>query len=105
MVWDELPLLKYEAEVFVQTGAWLSIEQLEESLILHELFLLYRACAFHFSRNLKAMALVQGAEGVDLDEDWYGPESFTRNEKTIEMYDMPNLAATGLSLGYEKQQQ
>ena len=51
------------------------------------------------------MALVQGAEGVDLDEDWYGPESLTHNEKTIEMYDMPNLAATGLSLGYEKQQQ
>ena len=50
------------------------------------------------------MALVQGAEGVDLDEDWYGPESLTHNEKTIEMYDMPNLAATGLSLGYESVQ-
>lgn len=49
------------------------------------------------------MALVQGAEGVDLDEEWYGEDTNTAREKTIEMYDMPNLAATGLSLGYEQE--
>jgi hypothetical protein len=48
------------------------------------------------------MALVQGAEGVDLDEEWYGEDVTVSRQKTIEMYDMPNLAATGLSLGYEK---
>lgn len=65
--------------------------------------MLYRACAFHFSRNLKAMAFVQGAEGIDLDEDWYGSDVVTASQKVMEMYDMPNLASTGLSLGYEKQ--
>ncbi len=104
MVWDDLPLLKYEAEVFVHTGAWLSIEHLEESLILQELFLLYRACANEFSKNLKAMAIVQGAEGVDLDEDWYDPQAITQKTKSIEMYDMPGMASSGLSLGYESLQ-
>lgn len=67
--------------------------------------MLYRACANQFAKNLKAMALVQGAEGVDLEEDWYDPQAAVQSQKTIEMYDMPNLAATGLSLGYEKGQQ
>jgi hypothetical protein len=49
------------------------------------------------------MAIVQGAEGVDLDEEWYGEDVTVSRQKTIEIYDMPNLAATGLSLGYEKQ--
>lgn len=49
------------------------------------------------------MALVQGAEGIDLDEDWYGSDTATTSQKVMEMYDMPNLASTGLSLGYEKQ--
>jgi len=66
--------------------------------------LIYRACAYHFSRNLKAMAMVQGAEGVDLDEEWYGPDASNNSSKRVmEMYDMPGIAASGLSLGFEKQ--
>ena len=65
--------------------------------------MIYRACAYHFSRNLKAMAMVQGAEGVDLDEEWYGAEAVVASQKVMEMYDMPNLASGGLSLGYEQQ--
>lgn len=86
--------------MFVQTGAWLSLEQLEESLILHELFLLYRACANSFSKNVKAMALVQGAEDIDLDEDWYDPQP-TAQSDSIRLHDMPSIASRGLSLGYE----
>lgn len=49
------------------------------------------------------MAMVQGAEGVDLDEDWYDSESAAqaREAKVMRMHDMPNMASTGLSLGYE----
>jgi len=66
--------------------------------------LIYRACAHHFSRNLKAMAIVQGAEGVDLDEEWYGPDAGVSSKRVMEFYDMPGIAASGLSLGYEKEQ-
>lgn len=67
------------------------------------MFLLYRACANAFSKNVKAMAMVQGAENVDLDEDWYDSNSAAqaREAKVVRMHDMPNMAATGLSLGYE----
>jgi len=49
------------------------------------------------------MAMVQGAEGVDLDEEWYGAEAVVASQKVMEMYDMPNIASSGLSLGYEQQ--
>jgi len=64
---------------------------------------LYRACSNAFARNLKGMALVQGAEGVDLDEDWYDTEAArqTKSDSVMRMHDMPGMAASGLSLGYE----
>jgi hypothetical protein len=100
MSWDDIPLLKYEAEVFIHAGAWINIEHLEESLILHELFLLYRACNHSLSQQIKGMALAQGAEGVDLEEDWYDT-SAVADKRTMRMHDLPQFAATGLSLGYE----
>ena len=65
--------MKYEAEVFTQVGAWKSLEELEDSLLLHEMFLLYRACSFHFSQNVKGSAAAFGGE-VEWDDDWYDPE-------------------------------
>jgi len=50
------------------------------------------------------MAIVQGAEGVDLDEEWYGPDAGVSSKRVMEFYDMPGIAASGLSLGYEKEQ-
>lgn len=67
---------------------------------MQELFLLYRACNNEFSRTVKAMALTQGAEGVDLNEDWYDTEQVA-DQKVMRMHDFPQFAATGLSLGYE----
>lgn len=87
--------------MFVQVGAWRSIEELEESLILNELFLLVRACNHAFSQQLKAMAVTQGAEDIDLNEDWYDTRQVQQRQKVLQMYDLPNFAATGLSLGYE----
>jgi hypothetical protein len=46
------------------------------------------------------MALVQGAEGIDMDEDWYEPQAAV-GAQAMRMHDMPGIAASGLSLGYE----
>lgn len=72
MAWSDIPLLKYEAELFVHCAAWKSIEELEESLTLEEMFLLYNASKNEFSMNLKAQAMAAGAD-VDWDDDWYDP--------------------------------
>lgn len=64
--------MKYESEVFVQVGAWKNLEELEDSLLLHELFLLYRALGNEYSKTIKASAVAFGGE-VDFDDDWYDP--------------------------------
>jgi hypothetical protein len=45
---------------------------MEEQLILHEMFLIYRACAYNFSQKVKGSATAFGAE-VEWDDDWYNP--------------------------------
>jgi hypothetical protein len=72
MSWSEMPLLKYEAELFVHCSSWKSIEELEECLTLEEMFTLYRASKNEFSMMMKSHAMAAGAE-VDWDEDWYDP--------------------------------
>jgi len=73
MDWSDIPLLKYESELMIKCGAWSSLYELEDSLILEELFLLYRACANDLSTSIKIAAAAQGAD-VDFNEDWYEPE-------------------------------
>lgn len=70
--WNEIPLLKYESEIFVKTGAWTSLYELENNLTLDEMFLLYRACNNEVNMNMKLMAASQGAD-VDFSDDWYDP--------------------------------
>lgn len=62
--------------------------------------MLIRACQYQFSQNLKAMAITQGSENIDLNEDWYSTRD-TVPQKVMRMHDLPAAAATGLSLGYE----
>lgn len=97
MSWNEIPLLKYESEIFVQVGAWKNLEELEESLILHEMFLLYRACTNEFSKNIKALALAQGAD-VDFEDDWYSPEDRVPDEP-MRPFEVMNF---GIPLGYQQ---
>jgi hypothetical protein len=93
--WDDLPLLKYESEIFIKTGAWNSLEHLESSLILNELFLLYRACMNETSTSIKIAAASQGAQ-IDFDEDWYDDEPKAANVLSgFEIQHMP------IGLGYE----
>jgi len=89
--------LKYESEIFVQTGAWHSLEQLEESLILHEMFLIYRACVNDFSKNMKALAASQGAD-VDFEEDWYDQSNNAKNHAVTQTE--INMLPKGFGLGY-----
>ena len=56
----------------MQCSAWKSIEELEDSLTLEEMFLLYNASKHQFSMTLKSQAAAWGAE-IDWDEDWYDP--------------------------------
>ncbi|MBO37409.1 MAG: hypothetical protein CL612_06230 [Anaerolineaceae bacterium] len=57
--------------VFTEIGAWKSLEELEDRLILPELIELVGACRRADHRNLKIAAMAQGAE-TDLDSDDYG---------------------------------
>jgi hypothetical protein len=87
--------LKYESEVFVQIGAWKNLEELENSLLLHELFLLYRACGNEYTKTIKASAVAFGGE-VDFDDDWYDPLPPEDNSITADNYrDIP------IGLGFE----
>jgi hypothetical protein len=90
--WEDIPLLKYECEIFVKTGAWKSIEDLEYNLTLDEMFLLYRACANDTNTTMKVMAASQGAD-VDFDDDWYDPEP-------VRPADAKEISSIPFGLGY-----
>lgn len=87
--------MKYASEVFVQVGAWKNLEELEDSLLLHELFLLYRACGNEYSKTIKASAVAFGGE-VDFDDDWYDP--LPPEDKIITK---DNFMDIPIGLGYE----
>jgi hypothetical protein len=86
--------LKYESEIFIKSGAWKSLEDLEANLTLEELFLLYRASMAEVSTDLKIAAAAQGAD-VDFEEDWYEPE-----EKTQPVIQPHDLVSMPIGLGY-----
>jgi hypothetical protein len=78
-------------------GAWKSIEELEESLILHELFLLYRASIHHFNQQVRGSAVAFGGD-VDWDDDWYDPLP-PEQKQIVQPFD---IAQMSIGLGYEK---
>lgn len=94
--WEDIPLLKYESELLVKCGAWKSIFDIEDSLTIDELFLLYRAANADFSMNLKAMAASQGAD-VDWEDDWYSRDP-NQQPEVLEANDMRFMP---IGLGYE----
>jgi len=94
--WDDLPLLKYESEVFVQVGAWKNIFELESNLNLEELFLLYRACSNEFNKQVQISAMAWGGE-TSFDDDWYDPAPI-EPPKPIQGSDLRFIP---IGLGYE----
>ena len=69
--WADFPLTSMGIYIFAEIGAWKSLEELEDSLILPELLEFVSACRMSDHRNLKIAAMAQGAE-TDLDEADYG---------------------------------
>lgn len=80
--------------MFVQVGAWKSLEELENSLILHELFLLYRACGNEYTKSIKASAVAFGGE-VDFNDDWYEGTDIEEN-----LIDSTNVGDIPINLGF-----
>ena len=63
-----------EAYIFADIGAWKSFEELEDELTLPELLVLVSSCRRSDYKNIKMMAMAQGAETV-LDDEDYGFET------------------------------
>lgn len=64
-------------------------------MLLHELFLLYRACGNEYSKTIKASAVAFGGE-VDFDDDWYDQSAVDDNSITKE-----NIVDIPIGLGFE----
>ena len=91
-----------EAYVFADIGAWRSLEELENSLVLKELLLFVSACRRSDFKNLKMMGMAQGAE-VQLDDDDYGFEGASGQARGQEAASGFELTHLPVSLGYEKE--
>jgi len=76
-------------------GAWKSLLELEESLTLAELFILYGAYNNEFTKQIKVSALAAGAE-VDFYDDWYDP--IPEEKHVIDAYNYHSLP---IGIGYE----
>ena len=69
------------------------MHELEDSITLDELFLLYRACGNETSIQMKMLAASQGAD-VDFDDDWYDPAP-------IKAAGASEISQIPIGLGYE----
>jgi len=95
ILFDDIPLLVYETEVFCECGAWLNLTHMEESLILQELMELYDATTVRQTRIMETMAMAMGGS--------MGGMSSGSNDADVVLYgkeDMQYLPP-GLGLGYE----
>lgn len=68
MTFDDIPLTILEQEVFCECGAWKNFYDLETSLSLDELIVLYEAAVERQQRLLTSVASAMGAE-VDMPDN------------------------------------
>lgn len=68
MTFDDIPLTILEQEVFCECGAWKNFYDLETSLSLDELIVLYEAAVERQQRLLTSVAAAMGAE-VDMPDN------------------------------------
>lgn len=96
---DDIPLLDLEKEVFSECGAWKNFADLEDSLVLEELFELYNSAVERQGRLLKTVA---AAFGADISE-----ESKPDSKMGVQVPDAPmaydnyDLNQLPFGLGYE----
>ena len=88
-----------EAYIFADIGAWKSFEELEDELTLPELLVLVSACRRSDYKNIKMMAMAQGAE-TTLDHEDYGFEA----ETSVEAASGYELTHLPVSLGYVEEE-
>lgn len=68
MTFDDIPLTILEQEVFCECGSWKNFDDLERSLSLDELIVLYEAAIERQQRLLASIAASMGAE-VNMPDD------------------------------------
>ncbi len=68
MTFDDIPLTILEQEVFCECGSWKNFYDLETSLSLDELIVLYEAAVERQQRLLSSVAAAMGAE-VNMPDD------------------------------------
>jgi len=68
MTFDEVPLTVLEQEVFCECGAWKNFDDLENSLSLDELVVLYEAANARQNRMIMAVGMAMGAE-MEMPDD------------------------------------
>ena len=78
----------------------MNLYELEDSLTLNELFLLYRACSNEISTSMKIAAAAQGAD-VDFDEDWYDPAPPVKKTGVTAM-ELNSKGITGFGMGTDE---
>lgn len=115
-----MPLTLLEQEVFLEAGAWKNFIDLEESLSLDELIVLYEATVERQSRAMKAMAAAWGSgtedndsaikyvyqdsdEGAKVDRENYTPIEFadpSRGGAVTPAFSAEEVAKLPINLGY-----
>ncbi len=101
VVFDDIPLVDYELEVFAECGAWKNIWDLEESLSLEELMDLYEATMERQHRMMKAVAAAMGADvGGDEEEHYLNTTSGQVSSEHREITSVKEAAVLGI--GYSR---
>ena len=77
----------------MDSGAWRSIDDLEDNLTIEELYFLYEGVQKREYNSLRAMAMAQGAEMPP----W---EVASRGDDTPILKDAQDIAMMPISLGY-----
>ena len=91
-----------EAYIFADIGAWTSFEHLEDELTLSELLVLVASCRRSDFKNIKMMAMAQGADTTLDDEDYgFETEMGQEVESGASGFELTHLP---VSLGYEVQE-
>lgn len=94
VVFDDIPLLAYETEVFCECGAWSNLTEMEESLLLVELMELYDNTIERQSRLINSLAQMMG--GAPSAGSHYGSEN-----NNVVVYGEDDINRLPFGLGYE----
>jgi hypothetical protein len=95
-----------EGMIFLEAGAWKSIEELEDILILEELIYLYEQAVKKERRLMRTVASAMGADIGDDDDEEYRPTGRTFDSETggyvpDSINSGKDVSMLPISIGYE----